>query len=247
MYENISFRYTNIQMKRLHTKSQNFLRNPSIVKKLVGHSNIKKTDTVYDIGAGSGIISYVLANTCTKVYAIEQDPRLIAKLHDNLDDVDNVTIVQGDALEVHFPTTPYKVFANIPFHISSPIVRRLTELECPPTTMYLITQKQFAEKLLIGNENFTGLLGAFIAPRFTARIRYKLLRSDYAPAPAVDTVLIEISQRKTPLLPLELLPRYRTFVEKCFSRQKYFETLDLKKRPSQLTTDEWVKLFQAHA
>ena len=214
---------------------------------LVGHSNLKKADTVYDIGAGSGIISYVLAGVCARVYAIEQDPRLIAKLHDNLDDLDNVTIMQGDALTVNFPATPYKVFANIPFHLSSPIVRRLTELEFAPTTMYLITQKQFAEKLLIGNENFTGLLGAFIAPRFTAKIRYKLLRSDYRPAPAVDTVLIEISHRNSPLLPYRDMPRYRTFVEKCFSRQKYFETLDIKKRPSQLTTDEWIKLFQAHA
>lgn len=234
-------------MKRLHTKSQNFLRNPSVVKTLVGHSNLKKSDTVYDIGAGSGIISYVLSGICSQVVALEQDTRLIAKLHDNLDDLPNVTIAQGDALTFALPTTPYKVFANIPFHLSSPIVRRLTEAEHAPTTIYLIVQKQFAEKLLIGNENFTGLLGAFIAPRFTVRIRYKLLRSDYRPAPAVDTVLVELVLRDKPLLPLAQLPQYRDFVEHCFSRQKYFDTLGAKKRPSQLTTDEWIKLFGAHA
>ena len=234
-------------MKRLHTKSQNFLRSPSIVKTLVGHSNIKKTDTVYDIGAGSGIISYVLADNCAQVVALEHDGRMITKLQENLGDISNISIVRGDALTVPLPHTPYKVFANIPFHLSSPIVRRLTEAEHLPNSVYLIVQKQFAEKLLIGNENFTGLLGAYIAPLFTARIRYKLLRSDYRPAPAVDTVLIELLQRDHPLVPITDMNRYREFVELCFSRQKYFDTLGTKKRPSQLTTDEWIKLFGAHA
>lgn len=234
-------------MKRLHTKSQNFLRNPSVVKTLVGHSNLKKSDVVYDIGAGSGIISYVLAATCEQVVAVEQDTRLIATLRSNLDDLENVTIQQADALTVALPTSPYKVFANIPFHLSSPIVRRLTESEHPPAAIYLIVQKQFAEKLLIGNENFTGLLGAFIAPRFTARIRYKLLKSDYRPAPAVDTVMIELLQREHPSVPASAMPRYREFVEHCFSRQKYFDTLHTGKRPSQLALDDWIMLFSAHS
>ncbi len=234
-------------MKRLHTKSQNFLRSPSIVKTLVGHSNLKKTDTVYDIGAGSGIISYVLAGACERVVALEQDPRMITKLHENLDDLDNVAIQQGDILTTPLPSTPYKVFANIPFHLSSPIVRRLTEADNPPTAIYLIVQKQFADKLLIGNENFTGLLGALIAPRFAVRIRYKLLRSDYKPAPAVDTVLIELLLRDTPFVPPTDLPLYREFVERCFSRQKYFDAFKTGKRPSQLTLDEWLMLYARYS
>lgn len=234
-------------MKRLHTKSQHFLRSPSVVKTLVGHSNLRKTDTVYDLGAGSGIISYVLSSSCAQVVAVEQDPRMITRLHENLDDLPNVTIVQGDALTTPLPTSPYKVFANIPFHLSSPILRRLTESDQPPSAIYLIVQKQFADKLLIGNENFTGLLGAFIAPRFSARIRYKLLRSDYKPAPGVDTVLIELLLREQPLVPAHDMPAYRAFVEQCFSRQKYFATLNIQKRPSQLTTDEWIELWRTRA
>lgn len=230
-------------MKRLHTKSQHFLRSPSIVKTLVGHSTIKKSDTVYDIGAGSGIISYVLAGVCEQVVAIEQDPRMIAKLHENLDDLENITIIQADVLTMPLPVTPYKIFANIPFHLSSPIIRRFTEAQHPPTTLYFIVQKQFAEKLAIGNEHFTGMLGAFVAPRFSVRIRYKLLRSDYKPAPAVDTVLVELLLRETPLLAATDMPRYREFVEVCFSRQKYFDTLATGKRPSQLTAHEWIILY----
>lgn len=235
-------------MKRLHTKSQNFLRSPSIVKTLAGHSNLKKTDTVYDIGAGSGIISFVLAQRCARVIALEHDTRMLAKLRTNLHGLDNVEIVHGDALTFDLPTGGYKVFANIPFHLSSPIVRRLSEAMDPPDAIYLIVQKQFAQKLLMDTESFTGLLGAFIAPLFSARIRYKLHRSDYTPPPAVDTVFIELLRRDTPLVPIGDMPRYREFVETCFSRQKYFATLGMgEKKPSELTSEQWVALFREKA
>ncbi len=231
-------------MKRLHTQSQNFLRSPTIVKTLAGHSNLKKSDVVYDIGAGSGIISSVLAERCAKVVALEQDPRILEKLRENLAEFTNVEITHDDALTFELPTGDYKVFANIPFHLSSPIVRRLTEASNLPNTIYLIVQRQFAQKLLMDTESFTGLLGAFIAPQFSARIRYKLDRTDYTPPPAVDTVFIELLRRDVPLVPIAKMPRYREFVELCFSRQKYFATLGMgEKKPSELTAEQWVSLF----
>lgn len=233
-------------MKRLPTKSQNFLRKPSLVKTLAGHSNLKKTDTVYDIGAGSGIISSVLAERCSRVIAVEHDTRMITTLRDNVAKFDNVEVVIGDALTFALPDDEYKVFANIPFHLSSPIVRRLTETANPPSAIYLIVQKQFAQKLLIGDYSFTGLLGAFIAPLFEVRIRYKLDRTDFWPHPAVDTVFIELLRRKSPLLPSTDMPRYRAFVEQCFSRQKYFATLGVGDvKPSEMTAEQWLKLFKA--
>lgn len=233
-------------MKRLPTKSQNFLRKPSLVKTLAGHSNLKKSDTVYDIGAGSGIISSVLAERCSRVVALEHDSRMIVTLRENVAKFENVEIVNGDALTFDLPTDEYKVFANIPFHLSSPIVRRLTEATNPPTAIYLIVQKQFAQKLLIGDYSFTGLLGAFIAPLFEARVRYKLDRTDFWPHPAVDTVFIELLRRESPLLSATDMPRYRAFVEQCFSRQKYFATLEVGDvKPSEMTTEQWIKLFKA--
>lgn len=231
-------------MKRHHTKSQNFLQNPQLVKTLIGHSNLKKHDTVYDIGAGSGIISDTLAKRVDRVVAIEHDPRLITTLRANLAKHNNVTLLQGDALSFDFPSDPYKVFANIPFHLSSPIVRRLTEASTPPSAIYLIVQKQFGQKLLIGQHSFTGLLGACIAPQFSTRIRYKLQRTDFWPHPAVDTVFIELLRRDTPLIEMDQMASYREFVERCFSRQKYFATFNLgNKKPSELTAEEWVTLY----
>lgn len=235
-------------MRRLDTYSQNFLRSPSLVNKLIGHSTIKKTDTVLDIGAGSGIISAALASRSAQVVAYEYDSRLVRKLRDNLARFDNVTIVEKDFLSADLPAEPYKVFANIPFHLSSPILRKLTEADNPPRAIYLIVQKQFAHKLLIDTDRFTGVLGAQVAPRFTTRVRYVLQRTDFQPAPAVDTVLVELRLRDDSLLPTAELPAYRAFVDKCFSRQKFFATLGLgDKRPSQLSTQEWLELYQKAA
>lgn len=232
-------------MKRLDSHSQNLLRSPRLVRELIGHSTIKKSDTVIDIGAGSGIISYSLAPRCKNVIAYELDPRMVRKLQENLAGCDNVTIVQENFLEAELPVEPYKVFANIPFHLSSPILKKLTESPRRPKAIYLIVQKQFGNKLLIDKEGFTGMLGAQVAPLYVARIRQRLRKTDYFPPPAVDTVLIELKLRDEKLIPEERLAAYRTFVADCFADPKVFAITGIKdKKPSELSTDEWALLFR---
>ncbi len=238
-------------MARLHTHAQHFLRSPRLVAELVGHSNIRKNDLVYDLGAGSGVISSVLARRCREVVAVEIEPGTLKKLKTNLAHAGNVTILEKDILNVSEPDAPYKIFANIPFSLSAPIVRKFTESEKPPKTMYLITQKQFARKLVPSDQHFTAQLGAQLAPRFSARIRKPLRKTDFTPPPAVDTVLLELKLREEPLLPAGDLPAYRDFVERCFAEQKFFAStprvkagISPEKIPSQLAIDEWVKLFQ---
>ena len=190
-------------MKRLADYSQHFLRSPALIKSLIGHTNIRKNDTVYDIGAGSGTISAVLATKVKKVVAIEVEPRILETLRQNMAQYDNVTILQKDFLSLPLPTESYKIFANIPFHISSQILHKLTDTPHSLKAAYLIVQKQFARKLLIDSDYFTGQLGAMIAPWYVARIRKPLRRTNYWPHPNVDTVLLEIMPRPEPLLPLK--------------------------------------------
>lgn len=240
----------NSVMKRLHDYSQHFLRDQSLVNELIGHSNIKKTDTVIDIGAGSGIISYALAPRAAEVIAIENEPKTAQLLRDNVENIANITIIEDDFMNMQLPKDDFKVFANIPFNLSSEIVRRLTDATHAPSDTYLIVQKQFARKLVIDSEDFTGMLGAQIAPWFVCRIRRPLKRKDFTPPPNVDTALLHIEKRKEDLLDITYQMLFTTFVERCFHDQVYFAKLAIAKqygidkaRPSLFTTDEWISLF----
>lgn len=239
-------------MKRLAHYSQYFLRSPGLIKALVGHTNITARDVVYDIGAGSGVISSVLAERCKSVVAVEFEPRMAEKLRTNMEKYPNVIVHQGDFLKMPLPDGNYKIFSNIPFHLSSPIVRRLAEAINPPTATYLIVQKQFANKLLPDFDGFTGQLGMMVGPLFAVKIRKRLKRTDFWPHPNVDTVMVELILRTEPLIPLVKMPAYRRFIEDCFSDPKVFVKMPrmqvgigLDTKPSQMKLDQWVELFAA--
>lgn len=233
-------------MKRLvATHSQHFLRGQALIGELVGHSNIRGRDTVLDIGAGSGAITAVLARRAGRVLAYEVEPAAAAKLRRNMARHDNVEVIEKDFLQAELPDGPYKVFANIPFSLSSPIVHTLCEAANPPKSIYLIVQKQFAQKMLVEGGHFHGALGMSIAPWWTTRIRRPLRRTDFTPPPAVDTVLLEIKQRDAPLLPRERMRDYIDFVARCYAEPKFYAKTTAPRglKPSQLTVAQWTALY----
>lgn len=238
-------------MKRLAEYSQYFLRNPGFVAQLVRKTSITRDDIVYDIGAGSGVIASALAARAGKVIAVEYEPGAAAKLSDNMTRLDNVEVVVGDFLTMELPTSKYKVFSNIPFHLSSQIVRRLTEADNPPEAIYLIVQKQFAKKLVQSDSHFTGALGMIVGPLYDVKILRELRRTDYWPHPNVDTVLLAMTRRAGQLLPQKDMPSYRTLIEQSFHDPKVFAKLPRasvgvspERKPSELTLAQWVTLHR---
>ena len=236
----------NIGMKRLVANySQHFLRDSHLIGELVGHSNIRKNDTAIDIGAGTGGITVVLSRRSARVLAYEAEPVAAKKLRENMSNLENVKVIEQDFLQAELPNGPYKVFANIPFSLSSPIVHKLCEAERSPKSIYLVLQKQFAQKLIVTGDHFHGALGMMIAPWWTTRIRRPLRRTDFTPPPAVDTALLEIKRREELLLSRESMQDYMKFVERCFAEPKFFATThpprDIK--PSQMTPEQWVALY----
>lgn len=241
-------------MKRLHTYSQNFLKSPSLVKELIGHSKIKKNDTVIDIGAGSGVITSVLAQRVAKVIAVEPEKNTLEILKKNISKFNNVEVHAGNFLKMKLPTDLYNIFANIPFHLSSPIVEKLIETDTPPQKTYLIVQKQFARKLVAtDNRFFTGQLGMLASIRYDIKIRKPLRKTDFYPRPAVDTVFIELILRTEPRIDLSLYSKYKEMTIKAFSTPAIYKKLPLaqagispEKKPSELTIDQWVKIFEEY-
>lgn len=230
--------------RNIKTHGQHFLRGSSFIAELIGHSNIRKNDTVIDIGAGSGAITAVLARRAKRVIAYEPEPLAAEKLSANMQHYANVEVVAKDFLQADLPGESYKVFANIPFHLSSKIVRKLVMAKTPPKSIYLIVQKQFAQKMLTGGNHFHGSLGMAIAPWWVPRIRRPLRRTDFTPPPAVDTVLLELKPREVPLVPQNKMLAYMVLVERSYADPRAYAKLGgpPSKKPSQLTLEEWVAL-----
>ena len=240
-------------MKRLADYSQNFLRSPKLVESLVAQASLNKEDIVYDIGAGSGIISSALARKVKQVIAVEFEPGAAKILIHNMQEYPNVSVKIGDIMKMNLPTTPYKIFANIPFHLSSPIVQRFINSPMSPEAAYLIVQKQFGRKLIATDtSHFTGQLGMLLGVEYKVKIIKSLRKTDFWPHPAVDTVLVEMIKRKDPLIPKNRLSAYTQFTIQCFSDPKKLAKMPLAiigqtigASPSRLSLDQWVILFNS--
>ena len=179
--------------------SQHFLKNPRLALILIGHSNLRKRDTVVEIGAGSGVITSALARRVAKVIAVEPDKEAVDKLRRHLarQGCENVEVIVKDFMDYKLPSETYKVFANPPFHLSSAILHKLIGGPNPPEAIYLILQKQFALKLLNNDRHYTSQLGLALTRDYATRIRLPLKPSDFTPPPAVPTVLFEAKRIDT--------------------------------------------------
>ncbi|MFZ1250504.1 MAG: rRNA adenine dimethyltransferase family protein [Candidatus Microsaccharimonas sp.] len=238
-------------MKRRHEYSQNFLRSPKLVEELVKQSSIKKDDLVLDIGAGSGVITSVLAARVRKVIAVEYEPKTAETLRRNMIPYENVEVVINDFLTLELPKEPFKIFANIPFHLSSPIIHRFIDAHSSPKAAYLIVQKQFGRKLVATDTtHFTSQLGMIIGAEYHVKVIKNLRKEDFMPRPAVDTVCIELLKRDQPLVLKNRLKAYEKFTNECFSDPKKLAIMPLEIigkqpgiSPSRLSLDQWVLLF----
>ena len=237
-------------MARKHRISQNFLRSPRIALMLVGHSNIRKRDFTLDIGAGSGVFTYALSKKSAQVLAIEFDRGTFKKLQNNTKKLENVEVLCADFLRFNLSKLPknYKVCANIPFHLSSPIIQKLTVAQNSPKSIYLILQKQFAHKLIVSDKNFTSALGVKTFPFFESKIKKPLQKSDFTPPPAVETVFFEMKRRETPLISKEEQPIFNDFIEKMFAVPEFYkkncQPKFKTKKPSELKGEEWLEIWR---
>ena len=237
-----------MSQSRKHHYSQHFLKSPKVALMLIGHSNIRRKDTVLDIGAGSGVFAFALSKRSTQVVAIEKDKQTFKKLSLNLKNIQNVKLINKDFLNFNLENLPvkYKVCSNIPFSLSSKIIQKLVNSNNQPQAIYLILQKQFAKKLIIDKNNFTSALGVQFMPFYTTRIRKPLYKNDFTPPPAVDTVFMEIKKREIPLISLEDREEYKNFIQQCFTSNSFFKKYNTnkEKKPSELASRQWLTIWQ---
>lgn len=243
-------------------RTQNSLRDPQLVDRLVARAAIERSDVVYDLGAGAGNLTLALARRGARVVAVEKDPALVARLRRRFASQPNVVVRQADILGHPLPRADYVVFANPPFDITADLVRKLTSADLPPRDAHLVLQREAAERF-IGAPRMT-LSALLIAPWFSIDLVHRFARSDFAPAPRVDVVLVRLRKCGPPLIPVTAAPLFRDFVVSAFASRRpavaraLAEALGTRvsrrlllavgvspaASPSMLALREWIVLFE---
>lgn len=217
--------------------SQNWFLNQELVESLVRDSSIGKADTVLEIGPGKGIITQALIERAGKVIAVELDPRLYGSLRSRFARAPNLELHHSDFLAFPLPNYPYKTFSNIPFRITSDIIRKLLRSPNPPLDSYLILQKEAAAKW--AGDSLVSLL---LQPWFRFTILRELQRTDFVPVPRVDVVLMRIEKRARPLIEEQYRKTFEDWLTYVFSRKKPY-VVKLRSNPTQIGLVEWIILF----
>lgn len=222
--------------------SQNFLVNKTLVSELIAKSSVTNEDIVYEIGAGEGIITEELLKKAKEVIAFEIDTVLFNKLTKKFQNEKRVDLKFGNFLNFDLPNLPYKIFSNIPFNITSEVIKKITQSENPPDDAYLVVQKEAAEKFM-GNpfsyEN--SLVAILLKPWFDFEIVHNFKPNDFFPRPNVKIVLLRIIKKNDPIVDYKEKRIYEDFVTYVFNGTKPLVVKN--KKPSELDFKEWIKFF----
>jgi 16S rRNA (adenine1518-N6/adenine1519-N6)-dimethyltransferase len=169
-------------LKRYHLHAhkglgQNFLQDPLALEEIVAAAEIQPTDIVLEIGPGLGSLTRYLAEAAIKVIAVELDEKLIPPMKDVLAAHPNVQIVHGDILKLSpkdlIAEDHYLVVANIPYYITSAVIRHLLESDSKPRRIVLTIQKEVAQRICAkpGDMSLLALsVQVYGAPRIAAHI-----------------------------------------------------------------------------
>jgi 23S rRNA (adenine-N6)-dimethyltransferase len=215
---------------------QHFLASASLASQLVADAGVTGDDRVVELGAGRGALTDALAGRAAQVLAIELDPKLVSILARRYAAVRNVTVLGADARDAPLPANPYRVLANLPFGVTSAVLRRL--LDAPAGGLQradLIVQWQVARARARAGPP-TDLVGARWGPWWEFRRGRRLPATCFRPRPAVDAAVLAVTRRDPPLLPIALNPRYVAFVARAFRSKPDANTVGV---------DQWIELFQA--
>lgn len=175
---------------------QNFLMDENILNKIIEAGEIREGEKVIEIGPGLGFLTGKLIEKDAKVTALELDTGLIELLkHEHKE----AEILNIDALKYDPPAGPYKIIANIPYYITSPLISHFLEAKNKPTTMVLLIQKEVADKICV-KEGELNVLAIHVLIYGKPEIMAKVSRECFYPSPNVDSSIIKIDVFKKPLI-----------------------------------------------
>lgn len=181
---------------------QNFLVNREILKKIITAAQITKKDFILEIGSGLGILTEELAKYAKKVKTIEVDASLVSLVKNSLKEYPNIEIEENNALQTTLPTTEYKLVANIPYYITSPLLSYFLQPTEPkqkrPSIIVLLIQKEVAEKICApdGDHSILSLsVQIFGKPAMMGTVG----KNNFFPQPQIESEILKIEVYQEPL------------------------------------------------
>ncbi len=215
-------------LKRFHIRAdkslgQNFLQDVSALENIVLAAEIQEDDCVLEIGPGLGSLTRYLAVSAKEVTAIELDPDMLPPLRAVLTPHQNVRVVHGDILKtaiseiIHKPD--YLVVANIPYYITSAVIRHLLESDPKPRRIVLTIQKEVAERICAKAGDLS-LLALSVQVYGKPSIAAIIPADSFHPAPKVDSAILRIDIYDQPLIPNDLLKTFFKLIKAGFSQKR---------------------------
>jgi len=181
---------------------QHFLNNPEIVNEIIASADISPTDIILEIGPGEGVLTEQLCQKAQQVITIELDNKLEATLQKKFEKQNNLEIIFDDILKINLPKIlkdrniqSYKLIANIPYYITSKIIRLFLETEIQPTEIILMIQKEVAQRI-IARPGAMSKISASVQYYAHAEILFDVAPENFDPPPKVDSSVIKISNLK---------------------------------------------------
>ena len=256
-------------LKPQKSMGQNFLADHNALIKIVEDSGVGPQDRVLEIGAGLGSLTRLLAVEAGAVVAVELDPKLFPALQSVMAPFANVRLVQGDILAIPpceiFSEDGYKVVANIPYYITSAVIRHLLEADVRPERLVLTMQREVAERILTADEKMS-LLALSVQVYGEARITSHIPSECFYPQPKVDSSVLVIDVDRELKLDRHETDQLFRLAHMAFNQKRKMlrsslrpalgaelETvsevldqagIDPKQRPEKLSLGDWMRLIE---
>lgn len=211
---------------------QNFLINGEVIRNILDYADIQPEDTIVEIGPGVGFVTEQLVKKARKVIAIELDEEAIRELKKL--EAPNLTIIHQDVLKTDLSELcgeKFKVVANIPYYITSPIIAHLlgeiddlnNKNRAKITDILLMVQEEVARRMTATENSPSKQYGLLtMLSQFWAEVEIKELvgRRSFFPAPKVNSALVYLKVREKPLLNLSDYSHFRKTVKAAFSQRR---------------------------
>ena len=202
---------------------QNFLVDQSALLKIMEIAAISPEDAVLEVGPGLGGLTSLLAAEARRVVAVELDGRLIPILKQVLSPFSNIQLVQGDILALNplalIDAPSYKVVANIPYYITSALMRHLLEGDRRPTCLVLTVQREVAERICASPGELS-LLALSVQVYGQPQVRAHIPAGAFYPPPKIDSAVIRVDILPEPVIPTPLISPFFRLAKAGFSQKR---------------------------